>query len=66
MVIAEVYANLGWIAMISLKPTPNWDDLGYTRGGRGEARDRVIGTSGDLVIGKPKAHRGDAEEPGIP
>jgi hypothetical protein len=66
MVIAETYANLGWIAMMSLNPTPFWDHLGCPRGEGGVPQDRVIGTSGDPVIGKPKsAPRRRGEKPEI-
>jgi hypothetical protein len=39
--MSEVYANLGWIGMTALKPTPIWDARGR---GEGVPRsvDRVI------------------------
>jgi hypothetical protein len=45
----QTYANLGWIGMMSLKPTPIWDTQ---EGGRAKSVDRVIAR--DLVIGRSK------------
>lgn len=46
--IAEVHANLGWIGMTPLKPTPNWD--GY----KGAWIAKIAGIAGIANIGNLK------------